>query len=130
MSWLLIDKKSGPTSMAMTRTVKKLLGIRKAGHAGTLDPLASGVLPIALGQTTRLIPFMMEGVKKYIFTVKWGASTDTDDGLGKVLQTCDVMPSSQQILDALPAFRGDILLLKSREKLPTNGHAIISKAAS
>lgn len=102
--WVVIDKASGPTSMAVTSKVKRLFLSKKAGHAGTLDPLASGVLPIALGQATRLIPFLMNAKKTYEFTVAWGERTTTDDCQGTVCATSSFLPSYSDIQAILPAF--------------------------
>jgi tRNA pseudouridine55 synthase len=81
---------------------------QKAGHAGTLDPLASGVLPIALGEATKTVPWLMEARKTYLFTIKWGTSTDTQDREGKVTATSDVRPTEDAIRAALPDFTGEI----------------------
>ena len=77
--WIALDKQVGQTSTAAVTAVKRLYRAKKAGHAGTLDPLASGVLPIALGEATKTVPFVMEGRKVYRFTVRWGVETDTDE---------------------------------------------------
>jgi tRNA pseudouridine55 synthase len=105
--WIIIDKDSDMTSMSVTRQIKKKTGL-KIGHAGTLDPLATGILPLALGQTTHLIPEIMSFKKSYAFTVQWGQSTDTDDSLGKIIETTSVRPSEKNIQKALFAFRGEI----------------------
>jgi len=88
--------------------VKRLVKARRAGHAGTLDPLASGCLPIALGEATKTVPFVMEGRKSYLFTVRWGEERDTDDAEGRVVATSDVRPTLDAIRAALPAFTGTI----------------------
>ena len=77
--WLVLDKPVGMTSTEAVRVAKRLLEAKRAGHAGTLDPLASGVLPIAFGEATKTVPFVMEGRKTYVFTVRWGEERDTDD---------------------------------------------------
>ena len=81
--WLCIDKAVGQTSTACVASVKRLFDAQKVGHAGTLDPLASGVLPIALGEATKTVPFVQDGAKQYRFTITWGADTDSDDADGK-----------------------------------------------
>ncbi len=106
--WLILDKPSDMTSNRALGRVKRLLNPNKAGHAGTLDPLATGVLPIALGEATKTVAFAMEGAKTYRFTVRWGVSTDTLDAEGDASATSDVRPAANQIEAALPAFVGDI----------------------
>src|SRR5581483_8059521 len=96
-----------PTSAVAA--VKRLFDAAKAGHAGTLDPLASGCLPIALGEATKTVPFVQDGEKAYRFTVRWGAATDTDDSDGTVVATSDARPSREAIVAALPAFCGEIM---------------------
>ena len=106
--FLVIDK---PYDMGSTQVVSKLkwaLSPQKIGHAGTLDPLATGVLPIALGQATKLIPFVMDGTKVYEFQVTWGKQTDTDDAAGQIVQTTDIRPTMADILKILPHFIGKI----------------------
>jgi len=106
--FLVIDK---PYDMGSTQVVSKLkwaLSPQKIGHAGTLDPLATGVLPIALGQATKLIPFVMDGTKVYEFQVTWGKQTDTDDLAGQPFQTTDRRPSTAEIQAILPQFIGTI----------------------
>ena len=106
MGWILIEKPSGLTSMEVTRCVKRLMNVKAAGHAGTLDPLASGVLPVALGKTTKLIPFLFKASKSYSFTVAWGIATTTDDSLGQITQQCSVFPETAAIKDILPQWTG------------------------
>lgn len=106
--WVLLDKPVGMTSTQAVGAVKWLFQAKKAGHAGTLDPLASGCLPIALGEATKTVPFVMDGRKVYRFTVRWGIQTDTDDSEGKAVETSEGRPSREEILAALPAFRGEI----------------------
>lgn len=89
--------------------LKHLLHPNKIGHAGTLDPLATGVLPIALGKATRLIPFVMDDKKVYEFTIRWGIETDSDDLAGKETATSDVRPKRSEILSVLPQFTGQIM---------------------
>src|SRR4029077_8409821 len=83
--WLVLDKPVGMTSTHAVSVVKRLFAAKRAGHAGTLDPLASGLLPIALGEATKTVPFVMEGRKTYLFTVRWGEERDTDDAEGRVM---------------------------------------------
>lgn len=107
--WLCIDKAVGQTSTACVASVKRLFDAQKVGHAGTLDPLASGALPIALGDATKTVPFIQDGAKLYRFTVRWGADTDSDDADGTVIATSDIRPSRAEIEAALPAFVGEIM---------------------
>ncbi|NAZ37247.1 tRNA pseudouridine(55) synthase TruB [Rubellimicrobium sp. CFH 75288] len=107
--WLLLDKPAGVTSTAAVGRARWALGARKAGHAGTLDPAATGLLAIALGEATKTIPFVTDALKAYRFTVRWGAETTTDDAEGEVLRRTDARPDAAAIEAALPAFRGDIL---------------------
>jgi tRNA pseudouridine55 synthase len=106
--WIALDKAVGETSTNAVAALKRLFRAKKAGHAGTLDPLASGVLPIAFGEATKTVPFVMDGEKAYLFTVRWGVETDTDDSEGKATERSDTRPSHEAILAALPAFTGTI----------------------
>ena len=106
--WLLIDKPAGITSTSVVNKVRWAFEAKKAGHAGTLDPDATGMLPIALGEATKTISYLGEALKGYDFTVRWGAATTTDDAEGAVIATSDLRPSAEQIRAALPQFRGDI----------------------
>lgn len=106
--WIIVDKPIGMTSMAVTRRIKRITGSKKVGHAGTLDPLASGILPVALESATRLIPDLMTCPKHYDFTVEWGTSTTTDDCLGDIIASSAVRPTPCAIEAALPAFTGTI----------------------
>jgi tRNA pseudouridine55 synthase len=106
--WLVLDKPVGMTSTHAVGVVKRLFSAKRAGHAGTLDPLASGCLPIALGEATKTVPFVMDGRKLYRFTVRWGEERDTDDAEGRVTQTGATRPSPEAIRAALPAFTGTI----------------------
>ena len=106
--WIALDKEVGRTSTEAVAAVKRLFRAKKAEHAGTLDPLASGVLPVALGEATKTVPFVMDGRKTYRFTVRWGTETDTDDAEGRALRTSDIRPSADAIRSALPAFTGTI----------------------
>ncbi len=116
--WLVLDK---PLEMTSTQAVGKtrwLYNAKKAGHAGTLDPLASGILPIALGEATKTVPFAQEAGKTYRFTIRWGESTTTQDAEGEVVATSDVRPDRDAIEAALPEFIGDI------EQIPPKYSAI------
>jgi tRNA pseudouridine55 synthase len=106
--WIVFDKPDDMTSTHAVSVVQRLFNAKKAGHAGTLDPLASGILPIALGEATKTVPWLMEAQKTYLFTVKWGVSTDTQDREGKAVATSEVRPSPEQIRAALPGFVGEI----------------------
>ncbi|MFQ5625955.1 MAG: tRNA pseudouridine(55) synthase TruB [Methyloligellaceae bacterium] len=106
--WLVLDKPVGMTSTDAVSRVKRLYQAAKAGHAGTLDPLASGVLPIALGEATKTVSFVVEGLKGYRFSLCWGAETETDDAEGEVLETSDARPDVEDIERVLPDFTGDI----------------------
>jgi tRNA pseudouridine55 synthase len=106
--WVCLDKPVGLTSTQAVAQVKYLFNAKKAGHAGTLDPLASGVLPIAFGEATKTVPIVQDGVKIYRFGVKWGEETDTDDAEGRIVATSDFRPDAQAILTHLPGFIGVI----------------------
>ena len=107
--WVALDKPVGMTSTQAVSRLKRIYNAQKAGHAGTLDPLASGILPVAFGEATKTVPFVQDGEKAYRFTVKWGAETNTDDSDGTVTQTSDVRPEQIDIERRLPQFVGDIL---------------------
>lgn len=107
--WVVLDKPVGMTSTHAVSVVKRAYAAKKAGHAGTLDPLASGLLPIALGEATKTVPFVMDGRKAYQFTVAWGSQTDTDDTEGRVVATSDKRPDEAAIAALLPRFTGTIL---------------------
>lgn len=106
--WLVLDKGLGLTSTDAVNRVKRAFNANKAGHAGTLDPLASGILPIALGDATRTVPFLMEADKTYEFIVTWGKSTDTLDAEGETLAVSDIRPTLEAIEAILPEFIGEI----------------------
>ena len=112
--WIALDKAAGKTSTESVAAVRRLFRAKKAGHAGTLDPLATGMLPIALGEATKTVPFVMDGRKAYRFTVRWGVETDTDDAEGRVLSTSEVRPSAEAIRAALPRFTGEIAQVPPR----------------
>ncbi len=106
--WLVLDKDVGQTSTAAVAALKRLFQAKKVGHAGTLDPLASGVLPIAFGEATKTVSFVMDGQKAYRFQVRWGVATDTDDCDGRVLGESTERPSPEAIRALLPRFTGRI----------------------
>jgi len=106
--WLVLDKPIGMTSTQAVATIKHLYDAQKAGHAGTLDPLATGILPIALGEATKTCSFAVEGEKAYRFTVRWGIETNTDDAEGEVVRTSDKRPIPEEIEAILPDFTGEI----------------------
>jgi tRNA pseudouridine55 synthase len=106
--WLVLDKPVGMTSTHAVSVIKHLFAARRAGHAGTLDPLASGCLPIALGEATKTVPFVFDGRKTYRFTIRWGEERDTDDAEGRVVATSDKRPDRNTIERLLPRFTGTI----------------------
>lgn len=106
--WLVVDKPAGPTSTTVVNKVRWALNANKAGHAGTLDPDATGVLAIALGEATKTVPYITDALKAYEFTVRLGISTNTDDAEGEVLETSDLRPDDAAIKAALASFIGDI----------------------
>jgi tRNA pseudouridine55 synthase len=106
--WIVLDKPVGMTSTHAVSVIKRLFTAKRAGHAGTLDPLASGILPLALGEATKTVPFVMDGRKRYRFTVRWGEERDTDDAEGRVVGTSEARPTAEAIRGALPAFTGTI----------------------
>src|SRR5271155_4808010 len=106
--WVVLDKPVGMTSTHAVAVIKRLFSAKRAGHAGTLDPLASGCLPIALGEATKTVPFVVDGRKTYIFTVRFGEERDTDDAEGRVVATSDGRPDAAAIRALLPRFTGTI----------------------
>jgi tRNA pseudouridine55 synthase len=106
--WIALDKAVGQTSTDAVAALKRVFRAKKAGHAGTLDPLASGILPIAFGEATKTVPFVMDGEKAYRFTVRWGIETDSDDSDGTAVAHSDVRPAREAIIAALPTFTGTI----------------------
>jgi tRNA pseudouridine55 synthase len=106
--WIVLDKPVGMTSTHAVSAVRRIFNAKKAGHAGTLDPLASGILPLAFGEATKTVPYVVDGEKAYTFTVRWGIETETDDSEGGAVATSDVRPSVGQIEAALPRFTGAI----------------------
>ena len=106
--WVVLDKPVGMTSTHAVSVIKRLFSAKRCGHAGTLDPLASGALPIAMGEATKTVPFVMDGRKLYRFTVRWGEERDTDDAEGRVVAQSDARPTVEAIQAALPAYIGTI----------------------
>jgi tRNA pseudouridine55 synthase len=106
--WLVIDKPKGLTSSAVVGRVKRITNAAKVGHGGTLDPLATGLLPLALGEATKTVSYVMDGAKEYRFTIRWGEARNTDDAEGRVTGTSDVRPAEAQIRAVLDDFIGDI----------------------
>ena len=107
--WLVVDKPAGMTSTAVVNKVRWALDAKKAGHAGTLDPAATGVLAVALGEATKTVPYITDALKCYRFALRLGAATNTDDAEGEVIATSDARPSDDAIAAALAAFRGEIM---------------------
>ncbi len=107
--WLVVDKPQGLTSTDVVNRVRRWFDAQKAGHGGTLDPLATGLLPVAFGAATKTVPYVMDGTKIYHFTLRMGEARDTDDADGQVIATSEVRPSDEIIRGALPAFIGDIM---------------------
>jgi len=107
--WLVLDKPAGMTSTQAVGAARRLFDARKAGHAGTLDPLATGVLPIAFGEATKTVPYAVDGAKHYRFTVRWGVATNTDDAEGEITAESELRPSRPAIEALLPRFTGEIL---------------------
>lgn len=106
--WINLDKPLDMTSTQAVGKVKKILGMKKVGHAGTLDPLATGILPIAVGEATKTVQYLQNRDKGYDFTITWGEARSTDDAEGEVIATSDKIPTEQEITAALPNFIGDI----------------------
>ena len=106
--WVCLDKPFEMGSTEAVSRIRRLFNAQKAGHAGTLDPLASGILPIALGEATKTVPMMMEAQKVYRFTINWGVSTDSVDREGEIIGRSDVRPTVDQVKVTLPAFVGEI----------------------
>src|SRR3974390_1658722 len=112
--WVVLDKPVGMTSTHAVSVIKRLFKAKRAGHAGTLDPLASGCLPVALGEATKTVPFVMDGQKTYLFTVRWGEERDTDDAEGRGGAQSAARPSEAQIRAVLPNFIGTIVQVPPR----------------
>ena len=107
--WLIVDKPPGLTSTDVVNRVRRAFDAQKAGHGGTLDPLATGVLPVAFGAATKTVPYVMDGTKVYRFTLRFGEARDTDDADGQVTGRSEARPSDAAIAAVLPGFRGDIM---------------------
>lgn len=107
--WLVVDKPAGITSNAVVNKVRWAFEAKKAGHAGTLDPEATGVLAVALGEATKTVPYITDALKAYRFTVRLGQATNTDDAEGEVIATSDLRPADDEITAALGGFVGDIM---------------------
>src|SRR5262250_3100032 len=107
--WLVLNKPHGLTSTRALGIARRLLNAAKAGHAGTLDPLATGVLPLAFGEATKTVPYLVEARKTYRFTVQWGAETSTDDAEGEITRSSDKRPTLDEIVHGLPQFVGEIM---------------------
>lgn len=107
--WLVVDKPAGMTSTAVVNKVRWAMDAKKAGHAGTLDPEATGVLAVALGEATKTVPYITDALKAYTFTVRLGQATNTDDAEGEVIAQSDARPSDDDIKQALTPFLGDIM---------------------
>jgi tRNA pseudouridine55 synthase len=106
--WVIVDKPPGVTSTQVVAAVKRVFDANKAGHAGTLDPMATGVLAVALGEATKTVPYAMDAQKVYRFTAHWGEARDSDDAEGRVTETSDKRPTREEIEAALPRFVGEI----------------------
>ncbi len=107
--WVIVDKPQGVTSTQAVGAVKRVFDAQKAGHAGTLDPMATGVLAIALGEATKTVPYAMDAKKTYRFTARWGEARDSDDAEGRVTATSERRPSKEEIEAALPRFTGTLV---------------------
>ena len=116
--WINIDKPLGYSSAKVVAIVKRITKAKKVGHAGTLDPLASGVLPIAINKATKTCQYITDHNKKYRFNISWGKFRDTDDAEGQVTKTCNKRPTTAEILASLPFFMGKI------KQVPSNFSAI------
>ena len=116
--WIIIDKPAGITSTGVVSKIKRAFNAKKVGHAGTLDPDATGVLPIALGEATKTIPHIMDEIKSYHFCIKFGEATDTDDATGEIINTSNNRPKDDKISALLPKYTGFI------EQTPPNYSAI------
>lgn len=106
--WVIVDKPEGMSSAHVVAKIKRLFKAKKAGHGGTLDPLATGVLPIALGEATKTLSYVLDGAKAYRFQLKWGEGRTTDDREGEITKISDKRPNANEIKDILPQFIGHI----------------------
>ena len=112
--WVVVDKPLGLTSTDIVRIIKRKFNVKKVGHGGTLDPMATGILPIAIGEATKTVSYLMDSKKTYTFTVKWGEETDTDDSTGNIINKKNLYPNLIDIKNILPKFIGEI------DQLPPN----------
>lgn len=112
--WLIVDKPAGITSSAVVTVARRAFDAQKAGHAGTLDPLATGLLAIAFGEATKTVPYVTDARKCYRFTLRWGTAMSTDDAEGEIVAESALRPDRTAIMAALPAFVGDILQVPPR----------------
>ena len=126
--WVILDKLLNMTSTQAVGAVRRSFNAQKAGHAGTLDPLATGILPIALGEATKTVPFAVDGEKAYRFTVRWGAETTTDDTEGTVTQSSDRRPSRAEIEALLPAFSAIKIAGERAYDLARDGEDVVLEA--
>lgn len=127
--WFVVDKPAGMTSTAVVNKVRWAFGAKKAGHAGTLDPAATGVLAVALGEATKTVPYIADALKCYRFAVRLGAATNTDDAEGDVIATSDLRPSDEEIRAALGEFRGEILQVPPQfSAVKVNGERAYARA--
>src|ERR1700679_2465432 len=106
--WVILDKPQGLGSTQAVAAIRRIFDAQKAGHAGTLDPMATGILAIALGEATKTVPYAMDANKVYRFTAAWGEARDSDDAEGKVTGTSDIRPTTAQIEAMLPRFTGSL----------------------
>jgi tRNA pseudouridine55 synthase len=116
--WVCLDKPYDLTSTSAVSRVRRLFNAQKGGHAGTLDPLATGILPIALGEATKTVPYLVEADKAYRFVIEWGRTTSTWDAEGEVVATSDLRPTLEEVDTVLPRFVGEII------QIPPNYSAI------
>ena len=106
--WLIVDTPRDLGSTLVVNRPRRLFNAKKNGHAGTLDPFATGILPIAFGEATKLLPYVTDGRKEYEFVIQWGKATNTDDSEGEIISESEKIPSRQEILDVIPAFIGQV----------------------
>ena len=106
--WIIVDKQTGITSRQVVTKISKILNLKKVGHGGTLDPLATGILPIAIGEATKVISLVQSKEKKYAFIIKWGESTETDDSEGMILEISKARPTHKEITSILNCFIGNV----------------------
>jgi len=107
--WVILDKPEGITSTQAVAIVRRVFDAQKAGHAGTLDPMATGVLAVALGEATKTVPYAMDSEKTYRFTARWGEARDSDDAEGRITGTSHIRPTGEQIEAMLPRFLGQVV---------------------